>query len=655
MATQVTSPLGKLFKLALKAGVEVAVKHELKKGDYLDARDQNGRTPLMLAALFGHEKIVKLLLDAGADRELEDNNGLTALAIAQSRGHSCVYELLSPKQDAEIHNSDIQNINTLTHEDDRIEDSTGGFLFGWDPEPDPVKPEELPELNIQETLVQKNFSQFKPKDNSARWPEIDIVLPSNKDHEKYLQKTKDWECLKKLVITAVITGYANPSDIIEAISCDLGSEYLPFFGPIIHILNSEHIELSSHPGTLIEFCAHSYSAQEYSRQVNHVLTYIAEAINEPDTLALYRAESFKTDLLSKVDEERLGQRMDSALISLVRILSNLDDKIWESFYCFQSEAAEVDLNLTPDGDINDTENIGALSEISSNNTSTLFDLIAHVRNTTSRDWINQPIPRPSEKQLAVIRNLSQRLPQDIKVKSDKFLSDFMFARGRLIEANLRLVASIANKYQRRGLDIEDLIQEGNIGLIRAAEKFDYRLGFKFSTYATWWIRQSISRAISDQSRTIRIPVHFDDLIRQVRNTIRKFPKNSVNAEAVSKLLGRDENSVSKALEYPDNAIIIFDELDMESSFFVDESSCPQTDCMSQDLVKNINASLEFLTEREREVIKSRFGIGRDKEMTLEEVGSVFGVTRERIRQIESKAIRRLQKPSISDNLERLIR
>ena len=280
--------------------------------------------------------------------------------------------------------------------------------------------------------------------------------------------------------------------------------------------------------------------------------------------------------------------------------------------------------------------------------------MAHIPLLTRQEEID--LAKRIERAGDALNELSQHeksLDRDRRSELDNEIRDGYLARDHLIKANTRLVVSIAKKYLGNGVPFLDLIQEGNLGLMRAVEKFEYQRGFRFSTYATWWIRQTITRAIADQGRTIRVPVYMTDRIRKMYRILYKMEQELGHLPSEEELaveMDLDPKKVKWMLRVSWTPVSlespIGDDEDSEFGMFVEDKGSPSpAQAVSHGMLRErINEVLSSLSPREARILRLRFGLDCDKSYTLEEVGQKFGLTRERIRQIEGKALRRLRNP-----------
>ena len=359
--------------------------------------------------------------------------------------------------------------------------------------------------------------------------------------------------------------------------------------------------------------------------------------------------------MQAVLQKLIAQGRKDGMIQASELRSHLEEleispekieEIYDNFEAMNIQIVSEDLDLDLDDSLDLLDGLGDdidLGDVEEEDLVDPVDLAAEYN-------LDDPV-RMYLKEIGQIKLLSA----DEEVELAKMVSEgSQYAKNKLTEANLRLVVSIAKKYSGRGLHILDLIQEGNTGLIRAVDKFDWTKGNKFSTYATWWIRQAITRAIADQARTIRVPVHMVEVINKATRCNRKLVQELGREPTVEEIAAELGLPVEKIIEANRTAADtlsldtpVGDEEDTSIGSFVEDERTPgPADATSNALLAEaLKDILDTLTEREADVLRMRFGMYDGRTHTLEEVGQIFGVTRERIRQIENKAIRKLRHPS----------
>ena len=348
------------------------------------------------------------------------------------------------------------------------------------------------------------------------------------------------------------------------------------------------------------------------------------------------AQGHKEGIIQASDLTALLEKMDLTAEKIEEIYDRIEGM------SIQIIGSDLDLDLDDDLDL-DLEDGVDISQVEEEELVDPVDLAAEYN-------LDDPV-RMYLKEIGQIRLLSAEEEVDL---AKRVSEGDQYAKNKLTEANLRLVVSIAKKYSGRGLHILDLIQEGNTGLIRAVDKFDWTKGNKFSTYATWWIRQAITRAIADQARTIRVPVHMVEVINKATRCNRKLVQELGREPTVEEIAAELNLPVEKIIEANRTAADtlsldtpVGDEEDTSIGSFVEDDRTPgPADATSNALLAEaLKEILDTLTEREADVLRMRFGMYDGRTHTLEEVGHIFNVTRERIRQIENKAIRKLRHPS----------
>ena len=372
---------------------------------------------------------------------------------------------------------------------------------------------------------------------------------------------------------------------------------------------------------------------------------------EPQPSEAKTTEELLAELLEKAKKNGKITANEIAALEEKGVDAESISKLYESL-----EANGLDIDISGDDavpilDDNALHELEELNEIEEVTEEEIVEVEAEIENYNTEDPVRMYL-----KDIGKVPLLTAGEELDLAIKMSEGDEN---AKCRMVEANLRLVVSIAKRYVGRGMNFLDLIQEGNLGLIKAVEKFDYTKGYKFSTYATWWIRQAITRAIADQGRTIRVPVHMVETMNKVGRVSRQLLQelgHDPSAEEIAEEMGMTADKVRDILKIAQEPVSLETPIGEEEDshlgdFIPDEDASEPSEAASFSLLKEqLMEVLDTLTPREKKVLELRFGIVDGRTRTLEEVGKEFNVTRERIRQIEAKALRKLRHPSRSKKL-----
>ena len=666
--------LNPMLRMSALAGVETAVKLHIRRGDDLNARDGGGLTPLMLAASKNRASVCSLLVEAGADPSLCDPSGRNALALAIAAGAEEAVEILSTfvsKPEPPAEESVPEAVATPEWMGAVLleEDWECGDFGDW--EADEEKPAPKGDSSIAEAAaaIHRSISGHVPLDMAEDWSDFEVLLPVLAARTK--AETDSSDDLRLLLLRAVREG-AVPEESVLRVSYvdkdeDEGRERLVrALLAEAGVVPDERAEEGDEPFMAGE-------SDEEDSEVSDLLAY-AEDLDpwRCDPARCYAREIRVGRLLTAEEEVLLGKEMEEGVSLATKALAGWKaglDQLESIGKAVASGLADASSYVASGGD-EPAEDEGAAAHDDEEDDPSLGtgldgEFLSGIAEVSS---LRKAGPSPSVILEAAISRL--RLSPSFLVglsgiaKGDPEAGAFRSAVERYAKAretmtvcNLRMVYNVVKRYQGFGLPFDDLLQEGNIGLMKAVERFDWRRGFKFSTYATWWIRQNATRALADAGRTIRLPVHVNEKLSVLRRAIDAYeirngatPTDRILAELVSMPLGR-VSMLRARMEEPRRLYgMDADGIPFEDSLSDEPESRPDAIAERASLIETLGRAVSDLDERSAEILTLRYGLDGTDSRTLEETGEHFGITRERVRQIESKVLRKLAHPSRSKSL-----
>lgn len=711
-----------LFRMALLNGHEPTVlKHVTDRGG-VNARDERGRSALMLAASRGHLRICEMLLEAGADPHARDNDGNDVLSIARARGWTNIEGLLRdrltpnpPLVTAETHaptDPEIPSLQLAEYSQpyavlpitQPVEvapipaASYGDYdLSGWEEEKDSPPPPADPSRLPSAIRLQQDLSSHVPLETDEDWSDVEIVLPelfaATRGKQSFLGRTENIASVRRLLIQALDERVVSEDqldcwiDQLEEISPEeaeqLRTALLTVLGDLGVLIDDKYLN--------DEQQHHDTDPDAYDEQVREAVSFARTLLSpRTDTFNLYVKEIASTPLLSRDEELALGILIEEGRAEIYSGIARSNNALAEIMAAAAkiesgdiSPRSVIEVDLPEEDEPDEGEDNGSTSAEAAQGKreaalnaarERLLSQIAAIRDRRARITRVKDRTAKVSELLADIRdilidlNLTDRFFQRLLDTAkegpigDEALTMLRTGlekveRGKLglVNANLKLVIWVAKK--TGGLSLMDRIQEGNIGLMKAAERFDHRRGTKFSTYAAWWIRQAISRAVADTGSTIRVPVHMTESVRKVerfRNGYQLLKGRYPHAEEIAADLSIPFQQVIRILRTPGEPLST-DQLDdgdaLSVSSMEDETSIRPDETVSQlELRTALTRALSGLPATTERILRMRFGLGLRADHTLEEIGTEFRVTRERIRQIEAKGLHKLSHPARSREL-----
>lgn len=667
--------------MALLFGAMESVRLHLRSGSDVNAVDEKGRSPLILAATRGRLDLCRFLLEEGADPAIRDHEGNDALAVAQGRGQSEIATMLAVAETSagKTHTVGVVGENPdagfppiLSTGDDMID------LSVWQEDIERPPPRDDPTCSDDAAVLQRLISRHVPIDRDADWDDVDIDLPEPDD--LILRRTplsvEEQRALRLLLVEALRDGRIHEGRITSILPAPDGEgdpDASSLEAGLRLVLSDLSVEIDDDPQAPDVLLAADEDDEEvYGDAAAEALAFLRRyQSSDADPFSFY-VKSLPKDRLTRDDEIALGETIEQGMLEVLSAVT-ASPSVVAKLLTDAEAVLRGDLSVRtmvgagPGGDDTDSDDTvdesedegqsGEEPDVESAVSPLPGDVSVYLRAITEgcrravQDRV-ELVERLYEADLApdYFAQL-QRIASEDEVaghlwdRIEAGLDKMEKARRRLVDANLKLVIWVARKIG--GLTLMDRIQEGNIGLIRAAERFDHRRGTKFSTYAVWWIRQAITRAVADAATTIRLPVHIQETLRKItraRGKIYSKTGHEPNAGQIATVFGLTLERVTKLLKVPEEPVGLEAEDAARIQNIADETVRTPEEILSvAELQKLVRRQVDILPVKERDIICRRFGIESD-EQTLEEIGQCYGLTRERIRQVEAKAMKKLSHP-----------
>lgn len=627
-----------LFRMALLKGGEASVLLHLRRGTDINARDERGFTPLMIAALAGRMEICRLLLDEGADQSELSTGGLNAAGLAAAAGHQALADLLRPRVQLAIVESARpagETARRFVLVPDAISEAGSD---GWEVD-EGFLPASTDEAVANDSrLLQWTFGAARGANTDEAWSDVPAELPTSIKEQDLFPPGE----VASFLIEALAFGITSPRSVEGLAARQPG---------LRSVLEDLGIQESS--SFFEEWVSLGQGEQTCRAATAELLEAFDTMSGGPDASTVYRQEIASLPYVDRAAEASMFGALREAKRQILRSLS--------AALPFAETALRAD-DECDNRDVEEPDEDADTSDASADSGGELLGALRRVRE--QRSELDAEALAGADLDLRLIGNVIDFVRRDpgspeIAQQLSRAVDRYLAIRNRIIEANLPLALRYVRRFRRAPLDSDDIVQFANLGLIRAVERFDHLRGFRFMTFAQWWLRQAVSRAVADHGRTIRIPVHLQEVGRKVTGAARQIRYETGRGATAEELAAKLDLPVAKvrhirklsrttiAIEQPAGP----DGASRWADLLEDREAVQPIEALTgADMRRVLAGMLLQLPAREERVLRMRFGLVTGVENTLEEIGENFELTRERIRQIEAKAMRRLRHPSRTKTL-----